>query len=632
MEESKSASNLASNKTTISSISKYLDEEATNTSKIDSLTVDYEALNDSFFGSISEGDEQILIQKIPTMKCTQIGIRGQNINPENSFGSSSTKSLPYEHTSSSLSPKKPSYDKLKKNSVGQLQHPKPSKSPSKENTALFYAIEKNDLSSVINIITSAGPKPEANYKWEGHNTFLHIAAEKGLLKISEALLDYLDDIHLNARNNDMMQPLHLASWRGHINIAQLLVRSGADMNPIDINGNTPLHLACLGKFPSLVSWLLSRGPNINIQNKQEKKAEELASDEIKAIFRRYIRKTTIANGPSLSESQKLLALRAKATKPTQVSPKQFSVLQPLGKGSFGEVYLVRNKCTGMLYAMKVLDKEKIISKNLTIYAQTERNVLSQINHPFMVSLHFAFQSNEKLFLILDYCPGGDLARHLSIEKKFPECRAKVYLCEIILALEELHKRDIIFRDLKPDNIVLDIDGHAILTDFGLSKEGVRNSFQAKSFCGSVAYLAPEVLKRKGHGKCVDWYLLGVLFYEMVVGIPPYFTINKNELINNIQKGKLKIPASLSLDAKELIKDLLQRDPAKRLGALRDAEEVKQHRFFKGIDWEAVERKELKPHKIHMPKISDKGVDLEEMYGNCFSGESTKVFGWSFISN
>ncbi|OMJ79752.1 hypothetical protein SteCoe_20185 [Stentor coeruleus] len=617
----------------LSSISKYLDEEATNTSKIDSLTVDYdEALNDSFFGSISEGDEQILIQKIPIMKYTRIGIHSQNINPENSFGSSSTQSLPHEHTSSSLSLKKPSYDKLNKNSIENILYPKPSKSPSKENIALFWAIEKNDLSSVINIITSTGPKPEANYKWEGHNTFLHIASERGLLKISEALLDYLDDIHLNARNNDMMQPLHLASLKGHMHVAQLLVRSGADLNPIDINGNTPLHLSCLGRFSSLVSWLLSRGPNINIQNKQGKTAEELANDEIKAIFRRYIRKTTIVNGPSLSESQKLSALRAKVPKPIKVSPKQFSVLQPLGKGSFGEVYLVRNKYTGILYAMKVLDKEKIISKNLTIYAQTERNVLSQINHPFMVSLHFAFQSNEKLFLILDYCPGGDLARHLSVEKKFPESRAKVYLCEIILALEELHKRDIIFRDLKPDNIVLDINGHAILTDFGLSKEGVNNSFQAKSFCGSIAYLAPEVLKRKGHGKCVDWYLLGVLFYEMVVGIPPYFTINKNELINNIQKGRLKIPVCLSLDAKELIKDLLQRDPAKRLGALRDAEEVKQHRFFKGIDWEAVERKELKPHKIHMPKISDNGVDLEEMFGNCFSGESTKVFGWSFISS
>ena len=115
------------------------------------------------------------------------------------------------------------------------------------------------------------------------------------------------------------------------------------------------------------------------------------------------------------------------------------------------------------------------------------------------------------------------------DKRFKEERARIYLAEILLALEDLHKRDIIFRDLKPDNVVLDADGHALLTDFGLSKEGVLDNSAAKSFCGSVAYLAPEMLKRIGHGKSVDWYLLGVLFYEMIVGIPPYYTKNKDEL-------------------------------------------------------------------------------------------------------
>ncbi len=157
---------------------------------------------------------------------------------------------------------------------------------------------------------------------------------------------------------------------------------------------------------------------------------------------------------------------------------------------------------------------------------TERNVLSITNHPFIVKLNYSFQSSDKLFLILDYCPGGDLAEHLSNEKRFSEERAKIYLCEIILALEDLHKRDIIFRDLKPDNVVLDYEGHAMLTDFGLSKEGVYDNKGAKSFCGSIAYLAPEMLKRSGHGKSVDWYLLGVLFYEMLVGLPPFVNSNK----------------------------------------------------------------------------------------------------------
>jgi len=157
---------------------------------------------------------------------------------------------------------------------------------------------------------------------------------------------------------------------------------------------------------------------------------------------------------------------------------------------------------------------------------TERNVLSLTRHPFIVKLNFAFQTIDRLFLILDYCPGGDLAEHLAKEQRFSEARSKLYLCELILALEDLHKRDIIFRDLKPDNVVLDPDGHAMLTDFGLSKEGVLDNKAAKSFCGSLAYLAPEMIKKSGHGKSVDWYLLGVLFYEMLVGIPPYFTNNK----------------------------------------------------------------------------------------------------------
>lgn len=210
----------------------------------------------------------------------------------------------------------------------------------------------------------------------------------------------------------------------------------------------------------------------------------------------------------------------------RIGPSNFLCHALLGKGSFGEVYLVEKRNTKTLYAMKVLSKDKIMGQNLVKYAMTERNVLSITNHPFIVKLNYAFQTTDKLFLILDYCPGGDLAEHLARENRFSEERAKIYLCEIVLALEDLHKRDIIFRDLKPDNVVLDPIGHAMLTDFGLSKEGVMDSRSAKSFCGSIAYLAPEMLKRSGHGKAVDWYLLGVLFYEMLIGIPPYFTNNK----------------------------------------------------------------------------------------------------------
>jgi len=213
-------------------------------------------------------------------------------------------------------------------------------------------------------------------------------------------------------------------------------------------------------------------------------------------------------------------------KDEKVGPHSFIVHQVLGKGSFGEVYLVEKLSNHKLYAMKVLSKGQIMSQNLVKYALTERDVLSITNHPFIVRLNYAFQTNRKLFLILNYCPGGDLSEYIEKEKKFSEDRAKIYLSEILLALEDLHKRDIIYRDLKPDNVVLDEDGHALLTDFGLSKQGIMDNFGAKSFCGSVAYLAPEMIKRSGHGKAVDWYLFGVLMYEMLVGHPPYFDKDK----------------------------------------------------------------------------------------------------------
>lgn len=211
----------------------------------------------------------------------------------------------------------------------------------------------------------------------------------------------------------------------------------------------------------------------------------------------------------------------------KVSPDDFMPLKLLGKGSFGEVYLVRQIGTETLYAMKVLSKSKILGQNLLRYAKTERDVLSYTVHKFIVSLNYAFQTKTKLFLILDFCPGGDLGRLISKYGKISEDRAKLYLSEVLLALEDLHSRDIIYRDLKPDNVVIDNEGHALLTDFGLSKEGVLEVNEgAKSFCGSVAYLSPEMLKKAGHGKSVDWYLLGVLLYEMLVGKTPYFSDSK----------------------------------------------------------------------------------------------------------
>jgi len=205
-----------------------------------------------------------------------------------------------------------------------------------------------------------------------------------------------------------------------------------------------------------------------------------------------------------------------------------------------------------LYAMKVLSKEKILGNNYIKYAMTERNVLSYTHHPFIVKLNFAFQTKNKLYLILDYCEHGDLGHLLRRKGKLDEGVAKIYVAEITLAIQYLHKREIIFRDLKPDNVVIDSEGHCKLTDFGLSKEGIDDNISANSFCGSLAYLAPEMLAQQGHGKSVDWYLLGVLMYEMLVGKTPYYSTNKEQLLDNIENGDLFLPREMSNQAKSIV--------------------------------------------------------------------------------
>jgi serine/threonine protein kinase len=214
---------------------------------------------------------------------------------------------------------------------------------------------------------------------------------------------------------------------------------------------------------------------------------------------------------------------------------------------------------------------------------------------------------------------------------------RIYAAEIILAIEELHRHDIIYRDLKPDNVVLDDDGHALLTDFGLSKEGVKMNKQTLSFCGSVAYLAPEMLKRKGHNHALDWYLLGDLIYELLIGFPPFFSSDRDKMLRNIQFGKLSLPVSLSREAHSLIegvrpRQLLNRNPTKRLGGgPRGVQEIKEHSFFASIDWRAALHRELKPPVPSLKPVNlQKRVNAKSIFGRLDEDEQSRIEGWSFI--
>ena len=331
--------------------------------------------------------------------------------------------------------------------------------------------------------------------------------------------------------------------------------------------------------------ILSNNNKINDLNSKEKTLPKKRKNDFKS--QKNLRYNFIKN------NNNNIKINTKSIE--QISLKDFICLAQLGKGSFGQVYLVEKINTKEKFAMKVLNKEKILRQNLLKYAIAERNILSNNNHPFIVKLNYSFQTSSKLFLIMEYCPNSDLSKHLIKEKRFIESRAKFYICELILALEYLHKKDIIFRDLKPSNILLDKDGHIKLIDFGLSKEGVNDDFNAKSFCGSIGYFAPEILLKQGYGKSVDWYSLGIIFYEMLFGTIPRFTFNKEEIIKNIKKVELNIPNFISKEAAELIKKLLDKNPNERLGGGgRDAMEIKENIYFKDVDWNKIYEKEIKP--------------------------------------
>ena len=229
--------------------------------------------------------------------------------------------------------------------------------------------------------------------------------------------------------------------------------------------------------------------------------------------------------------------------------------------------------------MKILNKKKLIGKKQLKYAVSEANILKKVDFPFIIKLHYAFQTPLNLYMALDNCTNGDLAELIIVKEKLNESTARFIIAQIILALEYLHLHNILYRDLKPENVLIANDGYIRLTDFGLSKE---NCF-SMSFCGSPAYLSPEMLEKKGVGFSTDIYGIGCVLFEMAVGDPPFFDEKLENLFENIKAGKLRYPSYLSVEIKSLIGKLLERDITKRIG-VKDFNEIKNHDFFKKFDW------------------------------------------------
>ena len=284
-----------------------------------------------------------------------------------------------------------------------------------------------------------------------------------------------------------------------------------------------------------------------------------------------------------------------------MSLEDFDLLKVLGKGGFGKVMLVKKKGTSDIYAMKVLKKEAVVRRNQVAHTKTETHILKQIRHPFLTRMYFAFQSEGKLYMVLNYLPGGELFYRLKREGRFSIERVRLYSAEIALGLGHLHSLDMIYRDLKPENLLLDEIGHVCLTDFGLSKEMVTTANAAKTFCGTPEYLAPEILQNIGHGKAVDWWSLGTLIFEMLTGLPPFYSRNVNHMYDKILRSELRCPSYLPTDVTTLIQGLLIRDPLRRLGSgPGDVKELEHSQFFVSLNFEKVYKKEYTP--IYKPNL------------------------------
>src|SRR3989338_4082443 len=247
----------------------------------------------------------------------------------------------------------------------------------------------------------------------------------------------------------------------------------------------------------------------------------------------------------------------------RVNKDDFVIEALIGKGSFGKVFLVRGKDdSNAFYAMKVLRKDKVVARKQVAHTMTERGVLERIQHPFVVKLHYAFQTAEKLYMILDFVNGGELFFHLKQEGRFSESRTRFYVAELTMALAHLHRIGIVYRDLKPENILLTAAGHIAITDFGLSKELAENE-GTSTFCGTPEYLAPEILLNQGHNTAVDWWSLGTFMYEMLTGLPPFYSQNQNIMYQKILNAELKFPSYVSAEAQALLRGLLNRNPKER---------------------------------------------------------------------
>ena len=302
----------------------------------------------------------------------------------------------------------------------------------------------------------------------------------------------------------------------------------------------------------------------------------------------------------------------------------FKVLKVIGRGSFGKVCLVEYLPTHETYAMKSLKKDLLIEQEQIENTLLEKEILQTIDYPLLCGLVFCFQTEERIYFVMPFLSGGELFQHLRKFRTFDEDKVRFYGAQIALALEYLHSKGIVYRDLKPENILMDDKGYLRLADFGMAKK-LKDDEKAMSFCGTPEYLAPEIITMEGHDKNADWWSFGILLFEMLCGLPPFYVENLDKMYEMIKGSPVKFPKRISLseDAKDVIRKLLEKNPKKRLGSQSGIEEIKKHPFFASIDFDLIVEK-----KIPAPFIPDLANDTDVQY---FDEEFTnEEVGMSYI--
>lgn len=327
--------------------------------------------------------------------------------------------------------------------------------------------------------------------------------------------------------------------------------------------------------------------------------------------------TKVTSFQSLPSNDKLKITNIPEKNMNGISLKHFLVEKELGKGGFAKVLLVKkvDDNSNRKFAMKILKKSDLIENRLIEGTILEKNILQKTNHPFIVRLNYSFQTNHKIYLVMEYLSGGDFYQYLRKNSKLREDVACFYIAEVILGLEYLHKEmNVIYRDLKPENILMSSTGHIKLTDFGLSKQTDGKTY---TFAGTPEYLAPEILLESGQTKALDWWSVGILLFEMLAGFPPFTNKDKDfdKIKQLILENNPRFPNHFSENAKSLIKRFLQTEPNKRIG-VRSLMDVKKHPFFQNINWDDLYNLKIDPPNFgkNSKKQSGKnGHQLKESY-------------------